>query len=143
MAGGGDSFVDRVATVAHQLGGLNPWATLFAAGAVLPAGDPGAPLPGRRLLWAWSITSIVLVWLTRARPRGLAVVGSVPSGLPQFAVPAIRARDVDELLPLATSPTCCSRTSSVSAARIRRPARPHSTPGRSCSRWAARTCSRR
>lgn len=117
VAGGGDSFVDRVATVAHQLGGLNPWATLFAAGAVLLLVIGERRLPGRPIALGVVVLAIVLVWLTGLDRGGLAVVGSVPSGLPQFAVPAIRARDVDGLLPLAVACLLLAYIEGVSAAR--------------------------
>jgi len=117
VPGGGDSFVERLASAAGQLGGLNPWATLFATGAVVVLLVGERRLPGRPVALGVAALAIVLVWRTGLDHGGLAVVGTVPSGLPTVGLPAIRARDVDGLLPLAVAWLLLAYIEGVSAAR--------------------------
>lgn len=117
VAGGGDYFVERVANVAHQLGGLNPWATSFGVGALLLLLIGERRLPGRPIALGVVVLAIVLARGSGLDQGSLAVVGTVPSGLPHFALPVLRARDVDGLLPLSVACLLLAYIEGVSAAR--------------------------
>ncbi len=47
------------------------------------------------------IVGIVVVWQMNLATQGLKIVGSVPSGLPQFSLPQISANNIVELFPIA------------------------------------------
>jgi len=103
--------------VCTQLGDLSPVtaAVGLAALALLLCGE--ALLPGRPVALMVVALSIAAVSLTPLRDAGLTLVGSVPSGLPRFALPALRARDVDGILPLAFACLLLAYIEGVSAAR--------------------------
>lgn len=117
VPGGGANFFVRVLTVCQQLGHLSPAATAvgLAALALLLFGE--TLLPGRPVALMVVALSIVAVSLTPLRHAGLTLVGSVPSGLPGFALPALRARDVDGIIPLALACLLLAYIEGVSAAR--------------------------
>lgn len=117
VAGGGDHFFSRVTAIVSQLGSLDPVTTAFAAGALvlLLAGE--RLLPGRPVALAVVALSIAMVSLAPGLAERLAVVGAVPAGLPEFALPSLRARDVDGLVPLAFACLLLAYIEGVSAAR--------------------------
>jgi high affinity sulfate transporter 1 len=117
VAGGGDHFVERVMTLARQLGDVNlvVVAVSLSALALLLLGD--RLLPGRPVALAVVALSIVATSVLGLEARGVATVGIIPSGLPGFGFPGIRARDVDGLVPLAAACLLLSYIESVSAAR--------------------------
>jgi high affinity sulfate transporter 1 len=117
VPGGGDGFFTRLATVGGQLGHLNPVTTAvgFLAIAMLLAGE--RLLPGRPVALLVVALSIVAVSLTSLAEHGLTLVGRVPSGLPDIALPALRPRDVDGVIPLAFACLLLAYIEGVSAAR--------------------------
>jgi SulP family sulfate permease len=117
VPGGGDHFFVRLLTVARQLGGLNPATTAvgFAALALLLLGE--RTLPGRPVALMVVVLSILSVSLTPLGQAGLAVVGSVPSGLPTLGLPHLRPREVDGVIPLAFGCLLLAYIEGVSAAR--------------------------
>jgi len=117
VPGGGANFFVRVFTVCTQLGHLSPVTTAvgLAALALLLFGE--TLLPGRPVALMVVALSIAAVSLTPLRHAGLTLVGSVPSGLPGLALPALRARDVDGIIPLALACLLLAYIEGVSAAR--------------------------
>jgi SulP family sulfate permease len=117
VPGGGDGFFTRVAAVAGQLGDLHPVTTAFGllAIAMLVAGE--RLLPGRPVALLVVALSIVVASLMPAGDGGLALVGQVPSGLPSIALPGLRPRDVDGVIPLAFACLLLAYIEGVSAAR--------------------------
>jgi len=117
VPGGGDRFFMRVVTVCAQLGALHLTTTGvgLAALALLLVGD--RVLPGRPIALIVVALSIVAVSLTSLGHAGLTLVGNVPSGLPSFNLPALRARDVDGVIPLAFGCLLLAYIEGVSAAR--------------------------
>ncbi len=117
VPGGGDGFFTRLAAVGGQLGHLNPVATAvgFLAIAMLIAGE--RLLPGRPVALLVVALSIVVVSLTPLGESGLTLVGRVPSGLPGIALPGLRPRDVDGVIPLALACLLLAYIEGVSAAR--------------------------
>jgi len=117
VPGGGASFIARVLALGEQLGSLDPTTTAvgLAALALLLLGE--MLLPGRPVALMIVALSIAAVSLTPLRDGGLALVGNVPSGLPTFALPPLRMREVDGIIPLALACLLLAYIEGVSAAR--------------------------
>lgn len=117
VPGGGEHFLERVATLARQLPETNFVVLGFglAALALLLAGDK--LLPGRPIALAVVVLSIVVMSATSLGDRGIKVVGELPQGLPGFRLPSLGLRDVDGVLPLAFACFLLGYIESVSAAR--------------------------
>ena len=117
VPGGGDHFIERVTTLAHQLGGVNPLVLAMSTGALalLLLGD--RLLPGRPVALAVVVLSIVVTTVFGLQHRGLTTVGTIPAGLPAIALPGIRPRDVDGVVPLAAACLLLAYVEGVSAAR--------------------------
>ncbi len=117
VPGGGGRFFARVYTVAAQLGGLSVATTAvgLAAIALLLAGE--RLLPGRPVALGVVVLSILAMSLTPLRDAGIALVGSIPSGLPTFELVDLRPREVDGIFPLALGCMLLAYVEGVSAAR--------------------------
>ena len=117
VPGGGDNFFERLWILAGQLGQTN--LVVFALGAaaivLLLAGE--RLLPGKPVALAVVAASIVVVSLAGLARHGVSIVGALPAGLPQLAWPALRASDVDGVLPLAAACFLLGYVESISAAR--------------------------
>lgn len=117
VAGGGHSFLERVWLLAGQLGDVNP--LVFAIGLVaVGALVAGARLfPGRPVALAVVCAAILIATLLGWPARGVPITGFIPSGLPGFALPALRLSDVEGILPLAAGVLLLAYIEGVSAAR--------------------------
>jgi high affinity sulfate transporter 1 len=117
VPGGGDHVVARLLTIARQLPEWSPATAAVGATALalLVLGD--RVLPGRPIALAVVALAIAAVALGPLADAGLALVGRMPSGLPAIGFPAVRARDVDGILPLALGCLLLAYTEGVSAAR--------------------------
>jgi len=117
VPGGGENFFARAWQLARQLPDANLAVLGFglAAIALLVLGD--RLLPGRPVALFVVAAAIVLLSTTSLAERGFSVVGELPSGLPQLAPPALRASEVDGIVPLAFACLLLAYIESVSAAR--------------------------
>jgi SulP family sulfate permease len=117
VPGGGDGFIARLAAIAGQVGAIEPvtLAVGVAAIALLVAGE--RLLPGRPVALVVVTLAIVAVSRTPLGQSGLALVGRLPSGLPDFGLPAVRPREVDGVVPLAAACLLLAYIEGVSAAR--------------------------
>jgi high affinity sulfate transporter 1 len=117
VAGGGESFFGRIWTLAGQLHETNLAVLAFGlvALALLLAG--GKLLPGRPVALVVVVLSIVAISTTSLAAYGFKIVGALPAGLPSFAMPPLRARDVDGVIPLAFACFLLAYIEGVSAAR--------------------------
>jgi high affinity sulfate transporter 1 len=117
VPGGGDHFIERGVTLAHQFGDANLVVVAVSAGALalLLLGD--RLLPGRPVALAVVVLSIVASSVLRLSEHGVAVVGAIPAGLPSIGLPGIRPHDVDGVVPLAAACLLLGYVESVSAAR--------------------------
>jgi MFS superfamily sulfate permease-like transporter len=117
VPGGGDSFFER----AWKLGGQIPDANLavlgfgLAAIVLLVAGEKF--LPARPVALLVVIASIVGLSVTPLSQYGFKTVGVLPAGLPDFALPSLRPRDADGVIPLAFACFLLAYIEGVSAAR--------------------------
>jgi high affinity sulfate transporter 1 len=117
VAGGGDGFFERVWILGTQLGSTNLTVLAFGLVAIafLLAGEK--LLPGRPVALAVVALATVAVSLTPLRDYGVATVGELPQGLPAIRVPALRPREIDGILPLASACFILAYIEGISAAR--------------------------
>jgi len=117
VKGGGKHFFERVWILFGQLGDTNLAVLAFGlvAIAILVAGEKLAP--SRPIALLVVIASIVVMSFTQLADFGFKTVGALPAGLPDFHLPALRARDVDGVLPLALACFMLAYIEGVSAAR--------------------------
>jgi SulP family sulfate permease len=117
VKGGGDSFFERAWTLVGQLNETN-YAVLaigLVALALLLLGEKF--LPQRPIALVVVALATVVVSFSSLAESGVATVGALPAGLPSFAPPSLRLRDVDGILPLACACFLLSYIESISAAR--------------------------
>lgn len=74
-------------------------------------------LPGRPVAIVVVVGSIAISTMTGLHDRGVKMLGEVPQGLPSLGIPAIRASDINDLLPLAMA---CFLLGAVETAAIGR-----------------------
>ena len=117
VPGGGEHFFERAWKLALELPDANLAVLGFGLGAIalLVLGD--RLLPGRPVALVVVAAAIALVSTTSLAEHGFSVVGELPSGLPHFAPPALRPREVDGIVPLAFACLLLAYIESVSAAR--------------------------
>jgi high affinity sulfate transporter 1 len=117
VPGGGDHFFERLWVLVTQLGQTNLVVLVFglAALALLLSGDKF--FPGRPVALFVVAIAIAAMSMTDLEDRGVATVGAIPAGLPDFAWPSLRLRDVDGVLPLAAACFLLAYVEGVSAAR--------------------------
>lgn len=117
VPGGGHHFFERVWTLAGQLGQTNMTVLMIGlvALALLLVGDK--LLPGRPIALLVVALATVVMSLTRLEEAGVATVGALPAGLPEFQLPSLRARDADGIIPLSAACFLLAYIEGVSAAR--------------------------
>jgi high affinity sulfate transporter 1 len=117
VPGGGDHFFERAWILGSQLGETNfvVLAIGFVALGLLVLGNK--LFPGRPVALFVVALAISVVAFGGLAQYGVAIVGEIPPGLPEFAWPSLRIRDVDGVLPLAAACFLLGYVESVSAAR--------------------------
>jgi high affinity sulfate transporter 1 len=117
VPGGGEPFYERAWILGTQLGDTNLAVLGFGlvAIALLVAGEK--LLPGRPIALVVVAASIVALSATPLATLGFKLVGVLPAGLPHFALPSLRPRDVDGIIPLAMACFLLAYIEGVSAAR--------------------------
>ena len=117
IAGGGHNFFERVAVWAGQLRATSPPCTCHwyrshpaaPVGRSLSAGTAGALLP----LWRCRLSQHWRLGF----PRWVCPRREDPAGLPSLEGPALRLRDIEEIVPLAAGCLLLAYIEGVSAAR--------------------------
>jgi SulP family sulfate permease len=117
VKGGGEGFFERAWIIGGQLPETNVAVLAFGlvAIAVLVAGE--RLLPGRPVALLVVAASIVALSVTPLAQLGFKIVGVLPAGLPDLALPSLRVRDVDGVIPLAFACFLLAYIEGVSAAR--------------------------
>jgi high affinity sulfate transporter 1 len=117
VPGGGDGFFGRLWVLISQLPDTNLAVLGFGlvAIAVLVAGERF--FPGRPVALLVVAASIVALSATPLAQAGFKLVGALPPGLPELALPSLRPRDVDGVVPLALACFLLAYIEGVSAAR--------------------------
>src|SRR5205807_8439975 len=117
VRGGGHNFIERAVILASELGqvrflvlalGIIAIALLLLGERLLPAKPTGLAVVA---------LSIAVAALFGLSALGVPTTGEVPAGLPSFAGPALRLRDVEGIFPLAAGCLLLAYIESVSAAR--------------------------
>ena len=117
VPGGGDHFFERLWILAKQLPDTNKTKLALGLIAIILLVLGNRFLPGRPTALAVVILAIVVVTLGELTKQGVAVVGTIPAGLPGFSWPSLRAKDVDGLIPLAAACFLLAYVEGISAAR--------------------------
>ena len=117
VAGGGHNFFERVVLFAGNVGQTNLIVLaigIFAIGLLL-LGERW--LPGKPVALVVVAVSILAASVFGLSALGVATTGYIPAGLPSFAAPALRLRDVEGIVPLAAGCLLLGYIEGVSAAR--------------------------
>jgi len=117
VTGGGHNFVERAVLFAGQLGQTNLLTLTVGIIAILLLVSGERLLPGKPTALAVVAFSIVAASVLGLPALGLAITGEIPAGLPSLHGPALRLRDVEGIVPLATGCLLLAYVESVSAAR--------------------------
>ena len=117
VPGGGDHFFERLWKLGSQLPDTNLVVLAFGlvAIALLVAGEKF--LPARPVALLVVIASIIALSVTPLAGFGFKTVGVLPAGLPELALPSLRPRDADGVIPLAFACFLLAYIEGVSAAR--------------------------
>ncbi len=115
--GGGDFFFERVFVIVQQIGGANITVTILGCCSLLLLLAGERLFPGRPVALAVVIISIGIVSLFELTGQGIKVVGLIPSGLPEFGIPAIDYQHLEGLLELAFACFLLSYVESTATAR--------------------------
>ena len=98
---GSGEFFDRVADLYHDLGDINWWTFAMGAGSVVALvllRRYARALPGTLIVL---VAAILLAWALGLEDHSVDLVGDLPSGLPDPAVPDVVLDDIVNLLPAA------------------------------------------
>jgi high affinity sulfate transporter 1 len=117
VAGGGHNFVERLVTLAGQMGDIR--ISVLAIGIValifLLLGE--RILPGRPVALGVVALAIAAATLFQLPAAGVPVTGHIPAGVPALSGPALRLRDIEGIVPLAAGCLLLAYVEGISAAR--------------------------
>jgi high affinity sulfate transporter 1 len=117
VAGSGHNFFERAITFAGQLGQTNYLVLAIGLAAILLLVYGARLWPGKPVALGVVALSIITASLLGLPALGVPITGEIPSGLPHFALPALRVRDVEGIIPLAAGCLLLAYIEGVSAAR--------------------------
>jgi len=117
VAGGGHEFFERAVLLAGQLGQTNYVVLIVSIVAILLLVLGQRWLPGRPVALGVVALSIAAATGLGLPALGVPTTGEIPAGLPTFAHPSLRLRDVEGIVPLAAGCLLLAYIEGVSAAR--------------------------
>jgi sulfate permease, SulP family len=117
VKGGGDNFLERIIILFQQLPETNITILIFGIVAIVILIFAEKIAPGKPVAILVVILSVFLVSSTSIGLQGFSTVGIIPSGLPEFHLPALSFRDINGVFPLAIACFILSYIESVSTAR--------------------------
>ena len=117
VAGGGHNFFERAVVLAGQLGHIHYLVLAIGIVAILLLVLGERWLPGKPVALAVVALAIVAATLLGLPALGVPVTGAIPPGLPSLEGPALRLRDVEDIVPLAVGCLLLAYIEGVSAAR--------------------------
>ena len=117
IKGGGENFLERIVTLFQQLPDTNTSVFLFGIIAIIILVVGEKMMPGKPIAIIIVTASIILISTTSLAFQGFSTVGAIPTGLPQFHLPALHLKDVDGVLTLSVACFLLSYIESVSAAK--------------------------
>jgi SulP family sulfate permease len=117
VQGGGHNFFERAYLLAGQIGQVHFVVLAVGLIAILLLVVGERLFPGKPVALGVVGLSIVAATVLGLTTRGVPTTGEIPAGLPTFAGPALRLRDVEGIVPLAAGCLLLAYIESVSAAR--------------------------
>jgi high affinity sulfate transporter 1 len=117
IPGGGYNFFDRSWTMLGQLGQTHSVVLLIGLVAIVLIVLGERLLPGKPIALGVVTLAIVTATALGLPALGVPITGKIPEGLPTLAGPALRARDVEGIFPLAAGCLLLAYIEGVSAAR--------------------------
>ncbi|MCA0302096.1 MAG: SulP family inorganic anion transporter [Proteobacteria bacterium] len=117
LKGHGETSLEQVANLLPQLGDTHPLSLAIGGGsfAVILLCRRFVPrVPGAVVALVGSTLAVVLLGL---EARGVAVIGTIPSGLPSLSLPTLSLADFDLLLPVAVAAALLSFSDTMVTAR--------------------------
>jgi high affinity sulfate transporter 1 len=117
IAGGGHNFFDRSWTMLGQLGQTHSVVLLIGLAAIVLIVLGERLLPGKPIALGVVTLAIIAATALGLPALGVPITGKIPEGLPTLARPALRARDVEGIFPLAAGCLLLAYIEGVSAAR--------------------------
>jgi high affinity sulfate transporter 1 len=117
VAGGGDSFFNRLATLFSQLPNTNIYVLIFGIVAIILLITGEKLLPGKPIAIIVVALSVLVITFTPFGSLGFKTVGIIPSGLPKLHLPTLNFKDIENILPLAFACFLLAYIESVSAAK--------------------------
>lgn len=117
VPGGGDDFISRVITLAHQIPSTNMYVFGFGLVALILMFAGQKFLPGKPVAIVIVIISILVISFTGLGDHGFKTVGVIPAGLPSLHIPVLHVEDLKNVLPLAVACFLLAYIESVSAAK--------------------------
>src|SRR5712675_1182 len=117
VAGGGHNFFDRTWLLVGQLGEMHYLVLTVGVVAIglIVLGE--GLLPGKPVALGVVTLAIIAATVLGLPALGVPITGKIPEGLPTLAGPALRARDVEGIFPLAAGCLLLAYIEGVSAAR--------------------------
>ncbi len=117
VAGGGEGFFSRLATLFTQIPSTNTVVLIFGVVAIVLLLSGEKFLPGKPIAILVVAISVLVITFTPLGSMGFKTVGIIPSGLPKFQVPDLNLEDIGNMLPLAFACFLLAYIESVSAAK--------------------------
>ena len=117
IPGGGDNFFERVLIVFQQLANATPIVAAIGVAALLILLIAERFSPGQPAALVVVILSTIGIYMFDPSGTGVAVVGLIPAGLPDFGLPHIDPGQVEGVMELAFACFLLSYVESIAAAR--------------------------
>jgi sulfate permease, SulP family len=117
VAGGGHNFFERVVLLAGQLSQMQYFVLAVGGMAIMLLVFGERLLPGKPVALGVVALAIAATTALGLPALGVPTTGEIPAGLPTFAGPVLRLRDVEGIVPLAAGCLLLAYIEGVSAAR--------------------------
>jgi len=117
VAGGGHNFFERALNLVTQLGQIHYLVLAIGVIAIVLLLVGERLLPGLPIALGVVVLSILAATVFGLPSLGVTTTGTVPAGLPELQLPALRMRDVEGIVPLAAGCLLLAYIEGVSAAR--------------------------
>jgi len=117
VKGGGVGFFERAGILISQLAETNLTVLIFGLFSIIFLIVTRKIFPGRPISILLVIASIILISTTSLINAGFSLTGIIPPGLPEFRIPSLHMKDVDNIIPLAFACFLLAYIESISAAK--------------------------
>lgn len=117
VAGGGNSFFDRIGILFHQIPGTNFYVLIFGILAFTLILTGEKLFHGKPVAIFVVVLSIIIISFSSLASHGFHTVGIIPAGLPKFHIPSLNWLDMQSVISLAFACFLLAYIESVSAAK--------------------------